>query len=165
MKGEKQHVETTNMLNVIREMRVDVNSSNKLLTEETQTSGDGAVAITNDVRFGQNMLKTQEESFANEVDGGVQFADENSENPNENPLVYLPDSGNLVFSGTIPSMNNLKWQYSLKDADGTGCFIWVDGLRLTEQNLKILAKIQGHYLNWRDEWQKEGRLLDMIGKG
>ena len=43
------------------------------------------------------------------------------------PLVYIPSTGNLVFSGTIPAMNNLKWQFSLKDSDGTGLFIWVEG--------------------------------------
>ena len=44
-----------------------------------------------------------------------------------------------------------------------GLFIWADGFRLTKENIEILNKLQGHYLNWKDYWQKQGKVLDMIG--
>lgn len=121
-----------------------------------------AIAITNDVKFGQEVLKNQINEFRSTVDGGTQFATENEKNPTNSPLVYIPSSGNLIFSGTIPSLNNLKWQFSLKDSDGTGLFIWSEGLRLNKENLQKLNKLYGHYLNWKNQWEQSGSMLDNL---
>lgn len=154
----KDRIITENILNRIRSLQE--NSNNEQM---------GSIAITNSPRFGQNVLQTQEDAFKNAVDGGAQFADENENDPNSNPLVYIVGDGaghgdDLIFSGTIPGKNNLKFQFRLKDSDGDGCFIWADGLRLTDENVRTLFKIQGYYRNWRDEWQSEGKMLSMLGK-
>lgn len=188
--NDKQHVITESMLDKIRNIRDynNVNGERYILNEEgvykTDTEvedsqiADGAennkdtdsIAITNSPRFGQNVLQSQEDAFRNEVDGGAQFADENENDPNTNPLVYIPANkdknraDDLIFSGTIPGKNNMKFQFRLKDNDGDGCFVWVEGLRLTDENIKMLNKLRGFYLNWRDQWQKEGKLLSTIGK-
>jgi hypothetical protein len=69
-----------------------------------------------------------------------------------------------VFSGTIPALNNLKWQFSLKDSDGAGLFIWSEGLRLNKENLQTLNKLHGHYLNWKNQWEQSGSMLENLGK-
>ena len=145
---------TRSILNQIR------NKNNKqLIKEDLQQT---AIAITNDPKFGQEVLKNQIDEFRSAVDGGAQFSKENSTNPSESPLVYIPDTGNLVFSGIIPSLNNLKWQFSLKDSDGSGLFIWSEGLRLNKENLQILNKLHGHYLNWKNQWEQSGGMLENI---
>lgn len=144
---------TRNILNKLR---------NKNIIKESTTQD--AIAITNDPKFGQEVLKNQIDEFRSTVDGGAQFATENSTNPSDSPLVYIPSTGNLVFSGTIPVMNNLKWQFSLKDSDGTGLFIWVEGLRMNKENIQTLNKLYGHYQNWKNQWEQSGSMLENLGK-
>jgi hypothetical protein len=148
-----EDIMTRNILNQIR--------NKNLLKENTQAD---SIAITNDPKFGQEVLKNQIDEFRSTVDGGAQFATENTNNPSESPLVYIPSTGNLVFSGTIPALNNLKWQFSLKDSDGAGLFIWSEGLRLNKENLQTLNKLHGHYLNWKNQWEQSGSMLENLGK-
>lgn len=164
---DRDYIETSAMLESIRKMQsaaMNRNIKSGLLKEEKENDKKDAIAITNDPKFGQEVLKSQQDDFRSVVDGGVEFAAEDENDPESSPLIYIPSDGNLVFSGTIPSLNNLKWQFSLKDSDGLGLFIWADGFRLTKENIEILNKLQGHYLNWKDYWQKQGKVLDMIGK-
>ena len=149
-----EDIMTRNILGRIREKQT-------LLKEDTNDSD--AIAITNDPKFGQEVLKNQIEEFKATVDGGAQFANENGTSPAESPLVYMPSTGNLVFSGTIPALNNLKWQFSLKDSDGTGLFIWSEGLRLNKENLQVLNKLFGHYQNWKKEWEVSTGMLENLG--
>lgn len=151
-----EDIMTRNILNQMRKQH-----TSQIIKENTQPD---AIAITNDPKFGQEVLKNQIDEFRSTVDGGAQFATENSSSPSESPLVYIPSSGNLVFSGTIPSLNNLKWQFSLKDSDGAGLFIWSEGLRLNKENLQILNKLHGHYLNWKNQWEQSGSMLENLGK-
>lgn len=163
---DKDFIETSNMLENIRKMQksIQTRTSGLLKEEKEGKENEDAIAITNDPKFGQEVLRSQQDDFRSVVDGGAEFADEDEKNPESSPLIYIPSNGNLVFSGTIPSLNNLKWQFSLKDSDGLGLFIWADGFRLTKENMQVLNKLQGHYLNWKEYWQKQGKVLDMIGK-
>lgn len=153
-----EDVMTRNILNNIRNKQII--SENKIILEDNNQQD--AIAITNDPKFGQEVLKNQIQEFRSSVDGGAQFSTENNTNPTSSPLVYIPSTGNLVFSGSIPALNNLKWQFSLKDSDGTGLFLWVDGLRLNKENLQILNKLFGHYQNWKNQWQQSASMLDNL---
>ena len=155
-----EDVATRNILNQIRLTKTPLIKESLLRESEEQD----AIAITNDPKFGQEVLKNQIEEFKSTVDGGAQFANENGQNPSNSPLVYMPSTGNLVFSGVIPSMNNLKWQFSLKDSDGTGLFIWADGLRMNKENLQTLNKLYGHYQNWKTQWEQSSGMLENLGK-
>lgn len=162
-----QYDDDKDMLKLIRNITENsVKEKNRLLLEQDGDGKKDAIAITNGEKFGLNVLDKQKEAFKNAVDGGTQFSPEKKDGSNaeSNPLVYYPSTGNLVFSGVIPSMNNLKWQFSLNDSDGDGVFFWSDGLRLTDENIRKLNKLRGHYLNWRDSWQKEGELLKSLEK-
>ena len=59
------------------------------------------------------VLRNQIASFKQAVHGGAKFSEENNENAKSNPLVFFPKTGNLVFSGSIPSLADLKFQFSL----------------------------------------------------
>ena len=120
-----------------------------------------AIAITNDPRFGDNVLRNQIEAFKQAVNPGAKFAKENANQPENNPLVYYPKTGNLIFSGSIPQLNNLKFQFSLNEVTGSP-YIFVDGLCLSEETVKCLQKLRGFYLNWRNEFLNAGDLLDKL---
>lgn len=145
---------TRDMLNRIR-----------LIKEETEKKEEdkkqSAIAITDDPRFGQNALTSQIEQFKSSVESGAQFS-KPGDNVADSPLIYLPDTGNLIFSGTIPCLNNLKWQFVLKTSTGSGCFIWSDGMILNKDNMQILNKLYGFYENWKNQWESESRDLEMI---
>ncbi len=147
---------TRSMLNRIR-----------VIKEADEKGGDekkkqSAIAITDDPRFGQNALSSQIEQFKSSVESGAQFSKPGGDVA-DSPLIYMPDTGNLVFSGTIPCLNNLKWQFVLKTSTGSGCFIWSDGMILNRENLQILNKLYGFYENWKNQWNSESRDLEMIG--
>lgn len=152
---------TKNMISQIKLM--SKNQPKKRYINEEKEDED-AIAITNDPKFGQNVLRNQIASFKQAVHGGAKFSEENSDNAKSNPLVFFPKTGNLVFSGSIPSLADLKFQFSLNDVTGAP-YIFVEGLSLTEETITTLNKMKGFYENWKDEWFAAGDLLDKLGKG
>jgi hypothetical protein len=162
MKGSTQYEYMRSMMDMSRklfEAKQRPSIKKFMLTEEEQKRD--AIAITNDARFGQSVLQGQIDSFKQTVNAGAKFAKENADEPENNPLVYYPKTGNLVFSGSIPQLNNLKFQFSLNDTTGSP-YIFVDGLCLSEDAIKTLSKLRGFFLNWRDEWENSGDLLDKL---
>ena len=156
---------TRDMLNTIRRINESAGAKKvRLLTEEREEGTTDAIAITDDPRFGQNVLTTQIESFRSSVEGGAQFSKPEEEDVASSPLIYLPKDGNLVFSGVIPCLNNLKWQFVLKTSTGNGCFTWCDGLILNKDNMAILNKLYGYYLNWKDSWNTEAGDLEKMAQ-
>ena len=162
MKGSTQYEYMRNMMDMSRrlfEAKQRPSIKKFMLTEEEQKRD--AIAITNDARCGHSVLQGQIDSFKQTVNAGAKFAKENADEPENNPLVYYPKTGNLVFSGSIPQLNNLKFQFSLNDTTGSP-YIFVDGLCLSEDAIKTLSKLRGFFLNWRDEWENSGDLLDKL---
>lgn len=129
------------MISQIKEMAKPVLKKKKMILTEEKKDED-AIAITNDPKFGQNVLRNQIASFKQAVHGGAKFSTENAENPKSNPLVFFPKTGNLVFSGSIPSLADLKFQFSLNDVTGAP-YIFVEGLSLTEETITTLNKMKG----------------------
>lgn len=145
-----------------------INNIRSLILKENENKGTGkettkAIAITNEPKFGQNALQGQIDAFRQSVNGGAKFAKPDASNPENSPLVYFPSSGNLVFSGSIPSLSDLRFQFSLNDVTGAP-YIFVDGLSLTQETITTLNKIYGFYQNWRDEWFAAGDLLEKLKK-
>lgn len=151
---------TKDMISQIKLMS-SVQNKKRYINEEKENHD--AIAITNDPKFGQNVLRNQIASFKQAVHGGAKFSEENNDNPKSNPLVFFPKTGNLVFSGSIPSLADLKFQFSLNDVTGAP-YIFVEGLSLTEETITTLNKMKGFYENWKDEWFAAGDLLDKLGK-
>jgi hypothetical protein len=153
---------TRDMLSVIRHIKESNNQSGSLLTEEKTENTSNAIAITDEPKFGQNALTNQIQQFRSSVESGAQFSKVNNDNVSECPLIYMPETGNLVFSGVIPCLNNLKWQFVLKTSTGNGCFVWADGLILNKDNMQILNKLFGFYQNWREQWNSESADLERM---
>lgn len=156
---------TRDFLHKIREINARANAP-RVLNEEknggSNTEDEDAIAITDDPRFGQQALTNQIQQFRSAVESGAQFSKPKDGKVSESPLIYMPGTGNMVFSGTIPCLNNLKWQFVLKTSTGSGCFIYADGLILNKDNLAILNKLQGFYQNWREQWNAESADLDRM---
>lgn len=152
--------DTRAILNIIRGFENKVQKEN-ILNEEKKEKNN-AIAITDDIKFGQNVLSNQIESFRSAVDGGAEFSEANPDKVSESPLIFMPKTKNVIFSGTIPSMNNLEFQFVLKTTTGHGCFIWTEGLILSKENMKTLSKLQGYYENWKEEWNISSRELDSL---
>ena len=165
-KGRTQDDITRDMLGVIRHIQEvnTKNNSNRLLLEETENekSNSSSIAITDEPKFGQNALTNQIQQFRSSVESGAQFNKVNPNNVSECPLIYMPETGNLVFSGVIPCLNNLKWQFVLKTSTGNGCFVGADGLILNKDNMQILNKLFGFYQNWREQWNSESADLERM---
>ena len=155
---------TRDMLNKIRLIQENSKPNIALLNEEKELNKSNAIAITDEPKFGQKVLTNQIQQFRSVVESGAQFSKVNPENVSECPLIYMPTNGNLVFSGTIPCLNNMKWQFVLKTSTGNGCFVWSDGLILNKDNMQILNKLYGFYLNWREDWQMESADLERMVK-
>ena len=153
---------TRNMLSTIRSIKeCNTNISNTLLTEDIKKDSK-AIAITDEPKFGQNALTNQIQQFRSSVESGAQFSKVDDNNVSECPLIYMPETGNLVFSGVIPCLNNLKWQFVSKTSTGNGCFVWADGLILNKDNMQILNKLFGFYQNWREQWNSESADLERM---
>ena len=163
---------TRNMLSNIRAMMEAKRNTAKfgLLKEEKEGAEEDkneddktdAIAITDEPKFGTNVLSSQIESFRLQVESGAQFNEANPDKVGDSPLIFMPETKNMVFSGTIPALNNLKWQFVLKTSTGNGCFVWADGLIINKDNLQILNKLQGYFLNWKDQWNSEAADLDRM---
>lgn len=159
---------TRNMLDRIRAIRGKASCTGwGIIKEETEgakkeTRETDAIAITDDPKFGTNVLSSQIESFRMQVEGGAQFNEANPEKVSDSPLIFMPETKNMVFSGTIPALNNLKWQFVLETNTGNGCFVWADGLIINKENIQILNKLFGYYQNWKDSWRVEAADIDRM---
>ena len=131
-------------------------------TDSEDTKKTDAIAITDDPKFGTRVLSSQIESFRMQVESGAQFNHANPDKVSDSPLIFMPETKNMVFSGTIPALNNLKWQFVLETNTGNGCFIWADGLIINKDNIQTLNKLFGYYQNWRESWRLEAGDLDRM---
>ena len=169
--AKKQHIReedyTRNIINRIRNIEESVKQEKSLLNEEDDKDGkrkeiSSGIAITDDPVFGQNTLTNQIKQFRTSVDSGAQFTKPNSDDVSESPLIFMPTENNLVFSGVIPSLNNLKFQFKLRTNTGDGCFLSTEGLILNEKNLAVLNKLYGFYENWKEQWNMEASTLEQM---
>ena len=151
------------MLQNIRSVKEsELQKKQQKLLRESIEENDNAVAITDDPRFGQNALTNQISQFKSAVESGAQFSKPGEGKVSESPLIFIPATNNLIFSGTIPCLNNLKFQFVLKTNTGNGCFVWGDELILNKDNIQILNKLYGYYLNWKDQWNGESADLEKM---
>lgn len=163
MKSKKEYEQSQMMIEIIRENSARRKEKRIIRESKDEDDDDDIIPITNEPRFGQNVLDNQIENFRKTVSGGAKFADPDTDDPESSPLVFYPKSGNLVFSGSIPSLSGLKFQFSLNDVTNAP-YIFVDGLALTDDVLNTCQKLSAYYKNWRDEWQASTDLLDKLKK-
>lgn len=162
------NIVTREILDTIRSLKENkaVCSERRLVNEdnERRTDTSDAIAITDDPKFGQNVLTNQIMQFRTTVESSTQFAKVDENNISECPLIYIPSTGNLIFSGIIPTLNNLKFQFVLKTNTGNGCFIWADSMILNRENIQVLQKMWGFYVNWKESWIAESADLERMAE-
>ena len=163
----KKNDYTRDILNKIRNIQESSNKLKQFINEEKEEKKIDAIAITDDPKFGEQVLSSQIEQFRTSVDSGAQFS-KGGDKVSECPLIFIPSENNLIFSGTIPRLNNLKFQFKLRTSTGEGCFVWCDGLILSDANMKTIHKLHSFYVNWKEQWESEGadleRLKNMLEK-
>ena len=137
-----------------------INENKRIIKENDEN--ENAIAITDDPKFGQNALTNQINQFRSAVESGAQFTKPGEVTVSESPLKFIPSTTNLIFSGIIPCLNNLKFQFVLRTSTGNGCFIWADELILNKDNIQILNKLYGFYLNWKEEWGMQHSDLEKL---
>lgn len=153
---------TRDMLDKIRKIEESSIAKKSLLKEENEKAAADGIAITDDPMFGQNTLTNQIQQFRTSVESGAQFSKPDVNNVSESPLIYMPNENNLIFSGVIPCLNNLKFQFKLRTNTGDGCFLTTNGLLLNDKNLEILNKLYGFYQNWKEQWNMESSTLEQM---
>lgn len=121
-----------------------------------------SIAITDDPIFGDKVLSSEEEQFKSAVDSGAEFTKPSNDDVASSPLIYMPETKNLVFSGTIPALNNLRFQMVLRTSSGDGLFLWTDGMILNENNIRTLNKLYGFFKNWKTSWGMKGGDLERL---
>lgn len=55
-------------------------------------------------------------------------------------------------------------QFRYNDPSGDGCYIWTDGLQLTETNTRTIGKIRDAFANWKDSLTQNGDLMEKLKK-
>ena len=94
----------------------------------------------------------------------TQFGADFTKHNDPSPMIYYPSDGDVVLSGTVPGLNNAKFQFRYKDSS-FGCYLWTDSLVLNDDNLKKLSRINGVYKNWVQELQTSADIKPIGYKG
>lgn len=139
---------------ITRQMLKTIKKGNGMIRESNEGQEE-SVAVTDDERFGDKVLSSEKNEIRTALNSNVKFP--------ENPLSYYPKTGDLVLNGEIMDMNGTKFQYRFNDPNGDGCYIWANGIQLTDQNTKKLMAIRNSYLNWKDKWLKNSTQLEKFG--
>jgi hypothetical protein len=121
--------------------------------DDGSEEGEPFVVRKTDVQFGSTR-QTQETTIRKTV-GDVEFK--------QDALKYYPKIKDLVINGELNGLG-LTFQFRYKDPSGDGCYIWADGLQLTDTNAKTVSKIRDCFLNWKQTLVDDGDLMEKLHK-
>ena len=125
-----------------------------ILTENYNEEKDQPYVINySNVQFG-NVRSSQEDSIKKTI-GDVAFK--------KDSLQYYPKTQNIVMVAEVSGIG-LKFQFQYKDASGDGCYIWANGLQMTDANLRTVEKIRDAFLNWKQSIVEDGDFLQKLDK-
>lgn len=144
-----QETITRNMLNKIRSCKLNESEefNNPPLQQETlqtdnETYSDISIPI-NDSTF-PGILEQEKEKLMQKLPN-VKFED--------NCFMYNPSNNTVSITGIIQNMNNLRFYFTTDSSSPEGgCYIFVQGLVLTQSALQTLSIIKGHYDIFVKEW-------------
>lgn len=112
---------------------------------EESVSGVSNIPIPiNDNTF-PGILAQEEEKISQKINN-VKFED--------NPFMYNPSNQTVSLTGLLPNMSNLRFYFTndVSTSLSNGCFIFVEGMVLNEESLKILSILKGHFEIWAKDW-------------
>lgn len=111
------------------------------------------VIKSNDVQFGS--VRSSQEDAIRKTIGDVTLKPD--------ALKYYPDLDDIVINGEVAGIG-LVFQFRYKDPSGDGCYIWAQGLQMSDSNLKTIEKIRDAFLNWKQSIAEDGDLLNKLEK-
>lgn len=132
---EKNYIDIKKTINAFR--NIDKLQINKLLNEDIEEKTDG-VPYTMDDELMSSIIETTKTQFGADFTG---FS---------NPMLYYPEDGDVVLSGKIPTLNDMRFQFRFKDQNG-GCYVWSSPLTLNKDTISTLSRIFGVFENWKNE--------------
>ena len=125
-----------------------------LMEEVERSSEQKAIVITSkDVQFGS--VRVSQEDAIRKTIGDVTFKPD--------ALKYYPQIHDLVINGEVSGLG-MTFQFRYKDPSGDGCYIWAEGLQMTDANLRTIEKIRDAFLNWKQSLVEDGDLLQKLDK-
>lgn len=118
----------------------------------------------------RRVIREHNETDSDEKSGGIPYTDQDElykfsieatrqqfgadYSKSKSPMLYDPKDGDVTLSGIIPSLGNAPFHYRYSEENG--CYIWLNGLSLTDDVLMKLNRILGVYKNWRKEIEQAG---------
>ena len=161
---EEANIEKDNFLTRSKILMEEEKNKKKNLIEEENNNnsasfnddnhGKGFQITKSTPQFG-DVRVSQEEAILKTIGEQVKF--------DENSLVYYPDADDLVFNGEIPSMNS-SFQFRYNDPSGCGCYIFCDGLQLTDENARTVGKIKDAFINFKNGLIQDSDLFEKLKK-
>lgn len=146
--------ESDNMLRrfniLMEEAEVDFK---KKSVEDNEPDEKAFIVKTSDVQFG-SVRSSQEDAIRKTV-GDVKLKDD--------AMKYYPEIQDLVINGEVTGLG-ITFQFRYKDPSGEGCYIWCEGVQLTDSNSRTIEKIRDAFLNWKQSLVEDGDLLDKLHK-
>lgn len=137
---EKSYIELKDTFKTLRELNEKKIKDIVSLNENDISDNDNgeAVPYTKDDEIMNSIIETAKIQFGASFEGF------------KNPMLYYPETRNVTLCGMIPSMNNLKFQFSFLEPSES-IFIWTSPLYLNDKSLDTLNKMNGVYKNWITE--------------
>ena len=153
----KEEVEADNFITRSKILMEEAIDKKKVLTEEEQVDNDhnDFFEIKKDTPQFGDVRVSQEEAIRKTINDNVQFE--------SNALKYYPDADDMTLDGKLPQMG-LSFQFRFAEPSGDGCFIFCDGLQLTENNARLIGKIRDAFSNWRNSIIQDGDLMEKMKK-
>ena len=124
-----------------------------ILEQDNSNSQEFIPITTSDVQFG-SVRNSQEEALRKTI-GDVSLKPD--------ALKYYPNIQDIVLNGEISGLG-VSFQFRYKDPSGDGCYVWSEGLQMTDANLRTIQKIRDAFLNWKQSLVEDGDLLQKLDK-
>ena len=158
---EDKKVEEDNFLNRSKilmeevEQTIQKKNSNEEKHDISDDKHDNSFPITKKTPQFGDVRVSQEEALIKTIGEQIKLDDES--------LLYYPDADDLILNGEIPSMNT-TFQFRYNDPSGRGCYLFCDGIQLTDENSRTIGKILDGFLNWRQTLIQDSDLFDKLKK-
>lgn len=77
----------------------------------------------------------------------------------EDALVFYPKTMELTLEGHVDALDiDFQFKYPKKD----GCYIWANGLQMTEDNVRLISKFRDAFENWREKFTTNDDLIQKL---
>lgn len=130
----------------------DISLEKSVILESNGSQGEFVIQ-SNDIQFG-NVRNSQADAIKKTI-GDVSLKPD--------ALKYYTELNDIVLNGEVTGLG-VAFQFRYKDPSGDGCYIWCEGLQMSDANIKTIEKIRDAFLNWKQSIVEDGDLLDKLEK-